>query len=158
MIATASAEMNSGDGDVFTFYVNSNAEDVNVTAVDPVFSTKVAAPMATRPYYIIGDVNHDGSINPLDASYILSAASIYEDETYNDLLPVDEANADLAHYFTACTPLHAGAADSNDNKYINKHDSQLALNYYSYLGTGSKPTVKETGYCGEVRYYEEDKK
>lgn len=154
MIATASAEISNGDGDIFTFYVNSKSEDVSVTAVDPTYSAEnVAATMAGRPYYVIGDVDNDGGITSYDASLILKAISQYRDLYYDDVLPVSEANSNLTYYFPYDTPAKAEAADSNENGYITNYDSQCAMNYYAAMATGKEIDITTMGYCGEIRYF-----
>ncbi|MDE6783996.1 MAG: hypothetical protein K2J26_01265 [Ruminococcus sp.] len=155
MIATASAEISSGDGDIFTFYVNSNSDDVSVTDVDSVCPAKNATyAVAGRPYYIIGDIDNDGYINSSDASFILSAVSRYKEKYHDDVLPVPLANSDLTYYFPSHTPAKAEVADCNENGYITRYDAECAMNYYSAMATGKDADTDTMGYCGEIRYYD----
>lgn len=154
MIATASAEISTGDGDIFTFYVNSNSEDVNIMESSSTYLTEnISSTMARRPYYIIGDVDNSGTINSSDVSYILSAISQYRDLYFDDVLPVSVANSNLTYYFPYHTPARAQAADSNENGYITNYDAQCAMNYYSAMSTGAEIDIATMGYCGEIRYY-----
>ncbi|MBO5319220.1 MAG: hypothetical protein J6B01_05365 [Ruminococcus sp.] len=154
MIAASSAEISSSDGDIFTFYVNSNPEDVSVTAIDPSYPVEnTAAPTAIRCYYTIGDIDHDDKVDPTDASFIQIALKKCQERRKDDVLPVDVANADRTYYFPSHTPEKAEAADSNENGHISNYDVQCVMNYYTALSTGAEIDTDKTGYCGERRYY-----
>lgn len=99
MIASASADESTEDGDIFTFYVSGESDDISVIDIDPVINT--ASPMAVRYRYMIGDATGNGVIDLMDASEILTAVSTYQSESNSENLPVSTANANLSHYFSS---------------------------------------------------------
>lgn len=154
MLASASAKENTSDGDIFTFYVSDSSADVSIIAIDPqVEAESVAMPFATRYSYQLGDVNGDKYINSVDATYILSAISIYEEDVNDDALPVSKANENILLYFPYNTPRKAEVADVNESGSITNLDAQFVMNYYSAMATGGEVDPKKMGYAGEWRYY-----
>ncbi|MDE5770197.1 MAG: hypothetical protein K2I06_01015 [Ruminococcus sp.] len=154
MLVSASAEENTSDGDMFTFYIADSSADVSVIAVDPqIEAESMAMPFATRYSYRLGDVNGDKYIDSIDASYILSAISTYTEDTNDDALPVSKANQNLSHYFPYHTPRKAEVADVNESGSITNLDAQFVMNYYSAMATNKEVDPKTMGYAGEWRYY-----
>lgn len=178
-VATASAEDNLSDGDMFTFYVSSNtssdAETIEIlnTESENISTTlrKVAAAKASAGgYFQVGDVDNDGRVNSSDSSYVLHAIAQNNDEK----LSVSTANADLSYYFPyapnivcaqTANPL-CPANDDDEDDYvdddelragllkgsINKADADDILSYYAYSSTGQfdKYHSKSDGFCGRI--------
>lgn len=154
MLAAASAEENTADGDMFTFYVLDSSADVSIIAIDPQVEVEsMAMPFATRYSYQLGDVNGDKYINSVDATYILSAISTYTEDTNDDVLPVSTVNQNVSYYFPYYTPRKAEVADVNESGSITNRDAQFVMNYYSAMATDGKVDPKTMGYAGEWRYY-----
>ncbi len=178
-VATASAEDNLYDGDMFTFYVSGNtsigagaiaivntaSEDISTTL------TKAAAPMTlTGGYFKVGDIDNDGRIDATDSSFVLHAVSINN----GDKISIADANSNLSHYFeytpnTVCAqvanPICPAQDDNNDGTvcdyelekgllkgHISKSDADDILVYYGLASTGSlnKYSEQSEGFCGRV--------
>ncbi len=158
VLASASAEENTSDGDIFTFYVSDSSADVSIIEVDPrVKVGSEVSPMATRYSYQLGDVNGDKYIDSVDSSYILSAIATYKEETMNNyaILPVSQANQYLIYYFPYRTPRKAEVADVDENGYITTQDSDFVMNYYAAMAVGNPVNTDTMAYTGEWRYYSE---
>ena len=150
MIASASVDTNNFDGEMFTFYVSPT--DQNILIVDIDTQINLTMPAMELISYMIGDVDNDGYINASDASFILHAISVYEDEEHDDALPIEVANNNLSKYFPYCMPSDARAADSNESKAITDYDARCVMNYYSTLSVGGTPSVEECASVGIVKY------
>lgn len=154
MLVSASAEENTSDGDMFTFYVSDSSADVSVIAVDPqIEAESMAMPFSTRYSYQLGDVNGDKYIDSIDATYILSAISTYTEKNNDDVLPVSTANQNISLYFPYYTPRKAEVADVNESGSITNLDAQFVMNYYAAMATNGEVDPKTMGYTSEWRYY-----
>lgn len=151
VVATASAYENNDDGELFTFYVCGNTEDLIITDIDPVVNR--ATTMAGRPKYIIGDANGDEIIDGTDATAILTAISIYQKSAHTDVLPVSIANTNKSTYFPAGLPKKAEAADSNEDGSISNYDANCVMNYYMASLTDNDYDFDTMSYVGEERYF-----
>lgn len=178
-VATASGEDNLYDGDMFTFYVSSNTssddetiEIVNTTSED--ISTtvrKASETMASKSgYFKVGDVDNNGYVNAVDASYVLHAVSIND----GNKISITDANSNISYYFPsadnivcaqAANPL-CPANDDNNNKciddnelkagllkgHINKADAEDILFYYGFASTEQTDDYynQSDGFCGRI--------
>ena len=151
MIASASVDTNNSDGEMFTFYVSPT--DQNILIVDIDTQINLVMPRASWHSYCVGDVDNSGSINASDASSVLYAISVYEDEFNDNILPLWRANSYISMYFPYNTPAFAEVADSNRSKTISNYDATCIMNYYSTMAVGGTPEFSSCAYVGEVVAY-----
>lgn len=153
VLVSASAEENTSDGDMFTFYVSDSSADVSIIEIDPQAKIEnMATPFATRYSYIIGDVNGDKYVNAVDASSILSAIATYKNEKYSDAIPLNEVKNNIKKYFPYDTPQFAETADCNEDKLVTPYDAECVSNYYAAAATDGVFEFSKVAYAGEVRY------
>lgn len=158
VVSSASDKETNTNGEMFTIYV---ANDYSGASVEDITNESIsieadgtATTLNTRYEYYIGDINHNGYINSIDASQLLGAISDFKDEYPNTDFTVDFADAHLSDYFPNAH--YANVADTNKNNLINKADANNILQFYSYVATGytreeayDELSVEEDNYCGE---------
>lgn len=153
VLVSASAEENTSDGDIFTFYVSDSSADVSVIEIDPQVKTEnLATPFAIRYSYLIGDVNGDKYVNAVDATSILSAIATYKNEKHSDAIPLNEVKNNLKKYFPYNTPQFAETADCNEDTLVTPYDAECVSNYYAAAATSGVFDFDKVAYAGEVRY------
>lgn len=169
-ISTAASTAINNDGDLLTFYVESDNtnNDLDVTIEETNFFTRNNSSRVNNTrsgYYKIGDIDNDGYINAADATDIGVALSI---NNYN-MIPVATANANLSYYFPndpnmvcaqAADPISPDLDDPSQaqalaNSKINTADANDILLYYDLASTGQLNLYhsQSEGFCGRIMYY-----
>ena len=162
VVSSASDKETTTNGEMFTIYVandysGASVEDITNESIS-IETGNVAATLNTRYEYYIGDIDHDGYINSIDASQLLGAIADFKEKNPakdpNNDFTVDFADDHLSDYFPDAH--YANVADTNKNNKINKADANNILQFYSYVATGytreeayDELSVEEDNYCGE---------
>ncbi|MBQ3138261.1 MAG: hypothetical protein IJB68_01960 [Ruminococcus sp.] len=154
-VATASAEDNTADGDVLTFFVSDNGgtdETLSVISTDlcdiESVTTSAIRPMgSSQGFYKIGDVNDDDRINSIDASFTLSALSLAGRER----LPHSEASILPTYYFPQIYDINAAYIWEGKPDITRANTAEIMLDYYSCSSTG-QPYIYEEGTIQDTSY------
>lgn len=153
IVAFSSASANDVccNGELFTFYISSGLDEIEIIDEEMETSASIGnfiSPTATLYSYMIGDVDQSNKVTASDASTILYAISLYEQEFNNTILTVGYANYRLNHYFPDA--LRAESADGDASNTITAYDASLVLTYYTNAAAGNTTPVE---HVGEIVYY-----
>lgn len=111
----------------FTYEIISESASSSLLTMPPTETipavTTTTTPIVTTPYYILGDVNQDDSVNSSDASLVL--------EEYSRLQTGNPSS------FTATK---RDSADVNKDGRIDSTDASKILEYYAEASTGKIPS------------------
>lgn len=156
VVASASAEEENGDGNMFTIFVSNQPSNVSVFDISgESIRTNQDDIAGARSVYYIGDVNHDYNIDAVDGSQVLQAIDTYSSAPFT-VLPVSVANANLSIYFPYIP--NAQIADTNINGGINKKDADNIMDFYAYVAVGHTwgeayaLFSQDYNYCSEMWY------
>ena len=86
-------------------------------------TTTTTPPVTTEPYFILGDINADGSIDSSDASLVLA-----------EYAKIQTGGAETL------TITQLESADVNNDNVVDSSDASKILDYYAMVSTGKKPT------------------
>lgn len=120
------------DGIVSDIFINSEQDEAGRLQMTYVFTKGIyngyikimGDKKKTAPVYDLGDVNNDGYINAVDASYVLSyyaMISANKNGSFDDSQQI--------------------AADVNNDGWINAVDASCILSYYAYISTTKEETM-----------------
>lgn len=122
---TAGLEYAKNNG--FTYEIIGEPASSSLLTLPPTVTfpavTTTTTPIVTTPYYILGDVNQDDTVNSSDASLVL--------EEYSRLQTGNAAS------FSA---IKKDAADVNRDSKIDSTDASKILEYYAAASTGKIPS------------------
>lgn len=154
VVSSAAAEENTHDGEMFTFFLSNNVDDVTIVGIpDKSINMSSVASINTVFGYYIGDLDGDGYIDSTDASAIMAAYTRYTATPSAPLLTVAIANANISYYFDYV--LCAEPADTNKNGKITRKDADNVLDFYSYVMSGYTEAQayailsQDDNYCSE---------
>jgi hypothetical protein len=86
-------------------------------------TTTTTPPVTTEPYFILGDINADGSVDSSDASLILAEYAKIQTGGAGEF-----------------TKTQLESADVNNDNVVDSSDASKILAYYAMVSTGKKPT------------------
>ena len=86
-------------------------------------TTTTTPPVTTEPYFILGDINADGSVDSSDASLVLAEYAKIQTGGAGEF-----------------TDIQYKAADVNKDDTVDSSDASKILAYYAMVSTGKKPT------------------
>lgn len=146
MFASASGEITSVNGEMFTFYayVDDNSDDDSIEVVSDEQDTfsgiengGVSPNASDDGYYIIGDVTDDDSINSADASAVLYAIN----KSGRTKLPNAFVRLMPTYYFPDIYVVDAAFIwGTHDNFITQKYTSNVILAYFAKLSVGQTYT------------------
>ncbi len=144
--AAASADENTADGDVFTFYAD-NVDSVSIIdneTAEQISSVETGIiPMSSNAgYYVCGDVDNNDSVDSVDASAVLTALK----KSSRPSLAYNTVNVYPKYYFPAISTAkaafiwtHPDNLEDFNNKdaVVNERTATEILSYYSAHQVGS---------------------
>ena len=86
-------------------------------------TTTTTPPVTTEPYFILGDINADGSVDSSDASLVLAEYAKIQTGGAGEF-----------------TKTQLESADVNNDNVVDSSDASKILAYYAMVSTGKKPT------------------
>ena len=86
-------------------------------------TTITTQPVATEPYFILGDINADSSVDSSDASLVLAEYAKIQTGGAGEF-----------------TKTQLESADVNNDNVVDSSDASKILDYYAMVSTGKKPT------------------
>ncbi|MBR5513554.1 MAG: leucine-rich repeat protein [Ruminococcus sp.] len=106
-----------------TTTTSTTANSTTTTSTTTSTTTTTTPPVTTEPYFILGDINADGSVDSSDASLVLAEYAKIQTGGAGEF-----------------TKTQLESADVNNDNVVDSSDASKILAYYAMVSTGKKPT------------------